>query len=111
MEKEALKEALSDCFRYQLSFDFDKDLTFEKIESLIDSIAQNAGYIKALPSHFKHKCWAAYLDPHKGLRWGYVVNQKKIGWFEGRITTALNERSLVIKNSNPVFAKKENQII
>ena len=103
MNQDELKEAIREAIVNHIPFDVPTGPDYHAVADVLDEVAQRLDFIKAYPHAFKHKSWAFHFSRNKGLRWGYVRNDDKIGWFEGRETTPLPERDLVIKDAEEVY--------
>ena len=107
MTAEEIKEAVREAIVHQIAFEVPNGSQFEEIEDAVNEVATAVGYVRCLPHEFKDHAWAFHLSPEKGLRWGYVRNGEKIGWYEGRESTPLPERDVVVRDAEPVYALQE----
>ncbi len=110
MNAQECREAIDTAIRNHIPFDSESHLPWEELEVIVAAVADQLGYERRLPHCFRHGTRSFYLDPAKGLRWGTVRNDRKIGWHESREATPLPERSAVIKDSAPVFGRREDLI-
>lgn len=104
MTGEEVKEAVREAIQNHIPFEVPNGSDFAAIEAVVKEVAEEAGFVKCLPHECKDHAWAFHLSPEKGLRWGYVRNQAKVGWYEGRESTPLPERDVVVKDSDRVYA-------
>ena len=101
-----LREAIREAITNHIPFEPPSDTEFSLLEHAVYDMAAELGYVRAYPHEFKHKAWAFYLSAELGLRWGYVRNETKVGWFEGRETTPLPKRARVTKDAEQVYGHK-----
>ncbi len=111
MELTELKSAITESLHHHIPFEMPADLDFTQLQTAVEAVAHELGYTQALPHCFKHQAWTFHLSPTHGLRWGYVFNDQKVGWFESRNTTPLPERDLVMHDSEPVFGVTDDLIV
>lgn len=105
-----LEEAIETALEDHIPFELGSALERASVQKLMPQVAARLHYDYDYPRNFKHGARACYLDPEKGLRWGYIRNEKKVGWYEARESTPLTERSLVIKDSDRVYALKKDRL-
>lgn len=108
MTADEFKDAVSEAIVHQIPFEMPNGADFEDIEDAVNEVAAQAGYVKCLPHEFKDRAWAFHLSPEKGLRWGYVRNGEKVGWYEGRESTPLPQRDVVVRDAEPVYALQDD---
>ncbi len=105
-----LKEAIQEAIKNHIPFQAPDRLDFHALEHAVSDVATEMGYVKAFPHEFKDRAWAFHMGPDTGMRWGYVRNDEKVGWFEGRETTPLPERDVVMKDASQVYGHETDLI-
>ena len=110
MHAEELKDAIREAIINHIPFELPNGSLYEDVAHAVEDVAEGMEYVKAWPHEFQHQAWAFHLSQEKGMRWGYVRNDEKVGWFEGRETTPLPERDVVMKDSDPVYGHKSDLI-
>jgi hypothetical protein len=108
MNQKEMKDAIRMAIRDHIPFDRPEAIEYAFLAEMLVEIAAEMGYVRRLPHCFRDRTWAFHVSPEKGLRWGYVKNNDKIGWFEGRESTPLPERDRVIKDAEPVFGLRSD---
>lgn len=110
MNSQQLKEAIREAIKHNIPFNLPESTEFTSLEHTVMDLALEMGYVKAYPHEFKHQTWAFHLSSEAGLRWGYVSNDRRVGWFEGRESTPLPDRDRVIKDAEQVYGHKADLV-
>lgn len=110
MDKDELKEAVREAIDSRIPFSLPIDEDYTAFAEIVHAVAAEKEYVKGRPHNFVHHAMAFHLSRENGMRWGYVRNDNKIGWFESRETTPLPERDIVIKDADFVYALKRDLV-
>ena len=103
LKEKELKEAVREAIQLNIPFLPPEGVDFSTWSHWVGDVAEAMGYARGYPHEFKDRAWAFHVSADKGLRWGYVRNDSKVGWYEGRETTPLPERALVIKDGDVIY--------
>jgi len=106
-----LIEAIKEAIQLNIPFLPPESIDFSDWAHSVEDVALELGYSRGFPYEFKDHSWTFYLSPEKGLRWGYVRNDNKVGWFESRETTPIPERAIVIKDADSIFGHEADRLI